>query len=143
MTTKTLGAYTHRIRDLHGKHPERVLINVHHIENERRYRQITVADITKALRIGKVVQIRDSEQTIVWEGIVLDGRTIRLFCSLLDADGEETLVIEDTSSLEVASAFQPRIDDDNLKKKWLEENPDYEDAGKRNGVRKKIAVTKV
>lgn len=50
--------------------------------------------------------------------------------------------VEDAFRVRVATAYDPNVDDDQLKAQWLRDHPEYE-VGPGGKVQKRITVTKV
>ena len=112
-------------------------IRRHHIEEERKYREIQVKQVEYALFNGGIRRIRNKDKTIFWQGKDQDGRLLELQCSLVDDDVEDTLVLTDAYELRVGTAYPPGVDDDFLRNEWLKNNPDFELAKDGKKVRKK------
>ena len=133
---------TRKIRELNAL--GKLYIRSHHIEKERIYREISIEQVLRVIENGQVVQVRESDSSVIWQGRDVDGRCLELNCTLRDDDGEVTVVVNDVAEVIVGTAYDPKVrDDDAVKAVWLKSHSDYEDAGKRQGVRKKIVVTKV
>jgi hypothetical protein len=54
------------------------------------------------------------------------GRVLELLCSLVSIDGVDTLLIQEASALRVGTAYEPGIDDEEVKREWLMDNPEFE-----------------
>ena len=133
---------TAKIRDLYQS--GKLFIRHHHIEKERIYRGITLEHVDRVLKTGQVAELRESDSSVLWQGRDADGRLLELNCTLKDEDGEITVVVHEARIVIVGTAYDPsERDDEALKAKWLADHPDYEDAGKRKGVQKKLVVTRV
>ena len=132
---------THKIRELNQS--GKLFIRRHHIEKERIYRGITLEHIDRVLQTGQVKELRQSDSSVLWQGRDADGRLLELNCTLKSDDDEVTVVVHEASTVIVGTAYDPNERDDSLKAKWLKDHPDYEDAVKQKGVRKKIEVTRV
>lgn len=61
---------------------------------------------------------------------------------MVDEDGKDTLVIQDAYRVRVGTAYDPHMDDDQLKKSWLADHPEFEELpdGK---VQRKISITQI
>jgi len=79
--------------------------------------------------------------TLIWRGNDAQGRLIELLCSLITEDGVDTLLIKEAYSLRVGTAYQPGVNDEELKKTWLKLHPDYE-LGPGGKVEKKVVIIK-
>ncbi len=137
-----LKSITDKIRELNeaGK----LFIRNHHIEKERIYRGITLEHVDRVLSTGRVTEVRESDSSVLWQGRDADGRLLELNCTLKDEEGDVTVVVQEVRVVVVGTAYDPsESDDDALKAKWLKEHPEYEDAGKRKGVQKKLIITRV
>jgi hypothetical protein len=115
-----------------------------HIEKERIYREITTVQVQRALQTGEIVGIREKDSSVIWQGRDADGRCLELNCTFKNEEGEITLMVNEISAVIVGTAYDPSIaDDEALKVRWLMKHSDYEDAGKRKGVQKKLSVIKI
>ncbi len=135
-----LKALTERITTLNEA--GRLFIRHHHIETERIYRGITLANVDHALKTGRVVRFRDADSSVIWQGRDADGRTLELNCTLRNEDSENTIIVNEAWAVIVGTAYDPAVNDETLKAEWLKSHPDYEDAGKRRGVQKKVSITR-
>lgn len=84
--------------------------------------------------------------TIFWRGIDVNGRELELQCSLVTEGGNDTIVIKDAHSVRVGTAYDADSspeDEKKLKKKWLEENPDYEETLDKKGIQRRMKIEKV
>lgn len=122
----------------------KVFIRHHHIEKERIYRGITLEHVERVLQTGHVSEVRESDSSVLWQGRDADGRLLELNCTLKNEDDEVTLVVQEARIVIVGTAYDPsEKDDDTLKAKWLQKHPEYEDAGKRKGVMKKLIISRI
>jgi hypothetical protein len=103
-----------------------------HIEIDRAYREITVADVAAVLKSGKVISYGD-DLRLEWVGKDIDGRTIKLLCRLHDADGEWTLSVSEALSLSVNTAYQVGADDRGLRQAWLADHPEWREKSTGQG----------
>ena len=130
--------FTEKIRKL--VYAKKYFIRRHHIENERIYREIQAADVEIALKNGQFNRIRQETNNVFWRGQDVDGRQLELMLTLLEDDGEETLVIEDAKQVKVETAYEPGKDDKELLMEWLKNHSNYEEAKNGKGVRRKVEV---
>ena len=116
---------TQLIKDWLQHEPERIRIRRHHIEDERIWREIVTQDIFDALERGKVTRIRESDSTLIWQGKDQSERLLELLCSLVSMEGVDTLFIQEASTLRVGTAYEPGVEDKQLKRQWLSDNPEF------------------
>ena len=109
-----------------------------HIEQDRRWRNILFADVMAALKSGQVIQIRSSDQSVIWRGEDENRRVLELLCSMESVNGSDTLVIQEAYSFRVGTAYNPAEDDDRLKKEWLKIHSEYELAPDGKKVQRKL-----
>ena len=121
--------------------PKRIEIRQRHIEQDRRWREIGLADVRRALISGEAISIRSSDKTLFWQGKDTQGRTLELLCSLVTQNGKDTLVIKEAHTIRVGTAYEPGKEDEVLKKKWLNAHPEYE-LGPLGKVVRKITILK-
>ncbi len=119
---------------------KRLRIQKKHIEQDRRWREIQFADVLDVLEQGEAIQIRSSDRTVVWRGTDLRGRTLELLCSMETIDGIDTLIIKEACSFRVGTAYDPKEDDEKLKKEWLKAHPEYEISEDRKRVQKRLST---
>ena len=106
--------------------PQRIRVRSYHIEQERIWRDIVTQDVLDALKDGKVMRIRESDSTLIWQGQDQSDRNLELLCSLVSIQGVDTLFIQEASALRIGTAYEVNVDDEQLKQEWLQDNPDYE-----------------
>ncbi len=132
--------FTRKIKQL--VYDRKYLTRRHHIENERIYREIQIADVEMALKNGKCDRVKPDTNSVYWRGSDVDGRALELILTLLDEAGEETLVIEDARQVKVGTAYEPGEDDQKVMADWLKNNPNYERIENGKGVRRKVEVVR-
>ena len=133
--------FTRKIREL-GK-LQKIFVRRDHIEKDRVYREITVDQVWRVLSNGQVSNVRNLDSSVHWQGHDENGRLIELNCTLRGDDGEIAIGVGDAQVVVIGTAYDPSLEDDVLKARWLAEHPEYEDAGKRKGVQKKVMVTRI
>lgn len=127
MKTSSLTELTQWIRRTFQKTPERVKIRTRHIEKDRIWREISEADVRKALGNGKVTSTRISDRTVFWRGKDIDGRELELQIGIENAAGTDVLVVRDAAICRVGTAYIPTQDDRLVKIEWLKNHPEYEE----------------
>lgn len=132
--------YTRKIKEL--VYNKKYVVRRHHIENERVYREIQNADVEMALKNGHCNRVRKETRNLFWRGTDVDGRKLELMLSLLEKNGEETLVVAATEEIKVETAYEPGKDDKETIKEWLDGHPNYEELSNGKGVRRKVPVFK-
>lgn len=105
---------------------DKLRIAKRHIEYDRAYRNIQVADVEEVLKAGRVTAVA-LDKRIEWQGKDTDGRKIKLLCRLKTCNHEDTLVILDAELVSVETAYEVGIDDSQLKKDFLAKNPDWQE----------------
>lgn len=128
------------VKDKILKDQKRLRIQKKHIEQDRRWREIQFADILDTLESGEALQIRSSDQTVIWRGVDLKGRTLELLCSMESINGADTLIIKEAYSFRVGTAYEPGQDDEALKMRWLETHPEYELTVDGKKVQKRLST---
>jgi hypothetical protein len=139
-TSIQLQDYTQWVKKLIADDSKNIIVQQRHIEKDRIWREINLADIRRVL-VGVAFKIRTSDRTLIWRGKDSKGRLIELLCSLITQNGVDTLFIQEAHSLRVGTAYQPNINDEELKLNWLKSHPDYE-LGPGGKVVKKIILLK-
>jgi|GEM_PF-5642803 len=140
MGPTSLTVYTDKIRAL--AKASKVLVRVRHIEQERMHRQISRFHVEQVLLGGKVTLVRTADHTIVWRGKDVNGRELELMCSLLDENGEGTLVVKDAYNVKVGTAYDPAVEDKKLLHDWLSQHPEHEKTPDGKGTQRRIVVGK-
>ncbi len=142
MSHSTPQEITKWIRKTYQQSKDRVLIRTRHIEKDRIWRGISEYDVRKALEVGQVHSVRSRDNTVFWRGRDAEGRELELQCSMVNDGGKDTLIIQEAYQVRVGTAYDPAFDDDELKKRWLAEHPEYEELSDGK-VQRKITVTKI
>ena len=85
-------------------------------------------------------KVRPEDLTLFWRGRDVEGRLLELLCSLVNIDGNDTLVVQEAFQVRVGTVYEPGKDDNKMKRNWLKSHPDFEDAP-GGGVRRKILIS--
>lgn len=127
---------TAKIKELLKLKSGKIKYATKHIETDRAYREISIADVQQVLASGKVVGMAE-DHCIEWKGKDIDGREIKLLCRMRTASGDYTFDVLMAEDAFIKTAYHlTKAKDELLKKEWLLKNPDWRENAQGHVERK-------